>query len=112
MKSRWLLALSGMSLLAAGLWYLLSNQIRPGQATIQPGTGLRVTEALRGGSPEGFLRATGPRTFIFPADHGSHPGYRTEWWYFTGNLSADDGRHYGYQLTFFRVALVPEPVPS
>ena len=111
MKSRWLLALSGMSLLAAGLWYLLSNQIRPGQATIQPGTGLRVTEALRGGSPEGFLRATGPRTFIFPADHGSHPGYRTEWWYFTGNLSAADGRHYGYQLTFFRVALVPEPVP-
>jgi predicted secreted hydrolase len=53
----------------------------------------------------GFATANGPRTFSFPADHGSHPGYRTEWWYFTGNVAAADGSAYGFELTFFRVAL-------
>lgn len=55
----------------------------------------------------GFTRAMGPRALEFPADHGSHPDYRTEWWYYTGNLEAGDGRHFGYQLTFFRSALLP-----
>lgn len=57
---------------------------------------------------EGFMRADGPRPLIFPADFGAHPNYRTEWWYYTGNLETADGRHFGYELTFFRVALVPE----
>ena len=60
-----------------------------------------------GESPEGFARAEGPRPFDFPTDHGSHPDYQTEWWYYTGNLRAADGRHFGYQLTFFRRALQP-----
>lgn len=55
----------------------------------------------------GFERAEGRRVFSFPADHGAHPGYRSEWWYFTGNLNTADGRHFGYQLTLFRFALVP-----
>ena len=37
-----------------------------------------------------------------PQDHFPHYQYRTEWWYFTGNLRAVDGRAFGYQLTFFR----------
>ncbi len=41
-------------------------------------------------------------TYEFPRDHGSHRGFKTEWWYFTGNLQAADGREFGYQLTFFR----------
>lgn len=36
----------------------------------------------------GYRRAAAPRTFSFPRDHGPHPGYRTEWWYFTGHLQA------------------------
>ncbi|MEO0998201.1 MAG: lipocalin-like domain-containing protein [Pseudomonadota bacterium] len=52
-----------------------------------------------------FARATAVRDFEFPADHGPHPRYRTEWWYYTGNLSGRDGRHFGFQLTFFRFAL-------
>jgi len=71
---------------------------------------ITVAEALGGAPAAGFARATAPRRFSFPDDHGPHPGFRTEWWYFTGNLSAADGRRFGYQLTFFRVALVPEPV--
>jgi predicted secreted hydrolase len=55
----------------------------------------------------GFTRAMGPRSFEFPADHGPHPDYQTEWWYYTGNLEVADGRHFGYQLTFFRSALLP-----
>lgn len=40
--------------------------------------------------------------YAFPRDHGPHPAYQTEWWYYTGRLTAESGRSYGYQLTFFR----------
>lgn len=40
--------------------------------------------------------------YDFPSDHGSHPDFKTEWWYFTGNLATPDGHEFGYQLTFFR----------
>jgi predicted secreted hydrolase len=55
----------------------------------------------------GYARATTVRDFAFPADHGPHPGFKTEWWYFTGNLEAEGGRHVGYQFTLFRIALAP-----
>jgi predicted secreted hydrolase len=55
----------------------------------------------------GFSRAYAPRDFEFPHDHGPHDDFQTEWWYYTGNLDAADGRHYGYQLTFFRRGLTP-----
>ena len=45
----------------------------------------------------------------FPRDHGSHPEYRIEWWYYTGNLASDRGRRFGYQVTFFRVGVDPAP---
>ena len=43
----------------------------------------------------------------FPQDHGAHPAFRDEWWYFTGNVSDSLGREYGFELTFFRIALTP-----
>jgi predicted secreted hydrolase len=42
------------------------------------------------------------RKLSFPADHASHPNYKTEWWYYTGHLTTESGSRYGYQLTFFR----------
>ena len=39
----------------------------------------------------------------FPADHGAHPQFRTEWWYVTGWLRTADGQSLGFQVTFFRV---------
>jgi predicted secreted hydrolase len=45
------------------------------------------------------------RTFSFPADHFSHPDFKTEWWYYTGHLEAESGKRYGYQVTFFRFGL-------
>ena len=58
--------------------------------------------------PTGFQRAAGPREWAFPADYGPHPDYQTEWWYYTGNLQTENGQRFGYQLTFFRRALLPE----
>ena len=40
--------------------------------------------------------------YEWPRDHAVHPDFKTEWWYFTGNLRAADGRRFGYQVTFFR----------
>jgi len=54
-----------------------------------------------------YLSVTGPCNFQFPADHGAHPGYRTEWWYYTGNLYSAQGRRFGFQLTFFRSQISP-----
>lgn len=67
-----------------------------------------VVEAMSVANSEGFARATEPIEFSFPLDHGPHPDYTTEWWYYTGNLISSDGSPFGYQLTFFRSALTPE----
>jgi predicted secreted hydrolase len=64
-------------------------------------------------SVSGFAEALEPRRFEFPRDHGPHPDFRQEWWYVTGNLDAADGERFGFELTFFRVALTPpSTVPS
>jgi predicted secreted hydrolase len=58
-----------------------------------------LAEAL---NPEGWRLAAPGYEFRFPQDHGPHPDYQTEWWYLTGNLQTEDGREFGYELTFFR----------
>lgn len=55
-----------------------------------------------------FLKALPGYKYEFPRDHFSHSGFQTEWWYYTGNLRSDKGRPFGYELTFFRAALVPQ----
>ncbi|MEL6614519.1 MAG: lipocalin-like domain-containing protein [Bacteroidota bacterium] len=59
------------------------------------------------GDTTGYARADTPRTFVFPEDHGPHAGFKTEWWYVTGNLRATDGsdRRFGLQFTIFKSAL-------
>jgi predicted secreted hydrolase len=56
---------------------------------------------------DGYLPVTGSCKLSFPADHGAHPAYRTEWWYYTGNVADAASKRYGFQLTFFRTRLVP-----
>ena len=53
-------------------------------------------------SDEGYRKVTGPCHMRFPEDHGAHPGYRTEWWYYTGNLQTARQRSFGFQMTIFR----------
>jgi len=61
-------------------------------------------------SNSGFTIATARARLTFPADHGAHADFQTEWWYFTGNLIAEDERRFGFQLTFFRYGLNADPV--
>ncbi len=49
----------------------------------------------------------GPCGLLFPRDHGPHPDHKTEWWYYTGHLEAAPERLLGFQLTFFRTAILP-----
>ena len=66
-----------------------------------------VVDVLSRPVDDRFARALEPLEFQFPRDHGPHNDYATEWWYYTGNLTGEDGGQYGFQLTFFRSALAP-----
>jgi predicted secreted hydrolase len=61
---------------------------------------------LRAADESGFALANIPRRFEFPQDHGPHPLFRHEWWYFTGQLQGA-GEKFGFELTVFRLALRP-----
>lgn len=50
------------------------------------------------------------RVISLPADHASHPEYKLEWWYYTGNLDGPKGERFGFQVTFFRVGIDANPV--
>ncbi len=62
--------------------------------------------------PTPFQSATAGYRYNFPRDHGSHPTYRTEWWYYTGHLHAKNGRSFGFELTFFRRGVPPDKIKT
>ena len=96
---RFLIAASVVVLLAIALLIVF----RPPAPLI----GASVISLQANGSTAGYARADHVRVLKFPEDHGPHPDFQTEWWYFVGNLDTEDGRHFGYELTFFRRALTP-----
>jgi predicted secreted hydrolase len=49
------------------------------------------------------------QSITFPRDYGSHPAFRTEWWYVTGWLNTTSGDPLGFQITFFRTKPDIEP---
>ncbi len=100
---RYLIALLLVVTLLGGGAFWLSQSSDAG--SIQAST-TSLAEAM-GGDTTGYARAQAVRDFAFPEDHGPHPGFKTEWWYYTGNLETQDGRHFGYQFTIFRSALAP-----
>jgi predicted secreted hydrolase len=57
--------------------------------------------AARAAAPT-YAPVTADRPLVFPADYGSHPQFRTEWWYVTGWLTTGRGESLGFQVTFFR----------
>lgn len=67
-----------------------------------------IAPALVGAEDKGFPSVQPDYVLRFPFDHGAHAEYRTEWWYYTGQLFAEgaepfrDRPIYGFQLTFFR----------
>jgi predicted secreted hydrolase len=68
-----------------------------------------TAQAPRSTTADGWRLAAPDYALQFPRDHGSHPEYRIEWWYYTGNLEAADSRRFGYQVTFFRIGVDPAP---
>jgi predicted secreted hydrolase len=50
--------------------------------------------------------------YSFPRDHFEHPDFRTEWWYYTGNLRSAEGKRFGFELVFFRQGQRREPVEN
>ncbi len=64
---------------------------------------------LRAEEPDSeFRKALPGYDFQFPRDHGSHPEFQNEWWYFTGNLDSED-HEFGFMFTIFRSAVAPPP---
>jgi predicted secreted hydrolase len=61
-----------------------------------------ATVAAENMNDQGWAVAVPGYQITFPRDHFPHYQFRTEWWYFTGNLKTADGRAFGYQVTFFR----------
>ena len=70
-------------------------------------------EAGAAGREAGAGQVVPGYAFEFPRDHFAHPSFDSEWWYYTGNLSTAAGRHFGFELTFFRRArAIDAPEPS
>jgi predicted secreted hydrolase len=103
---------AGLALLSVA--FALAAAIAPRPSGERSGRAGQVPRLELGPGPslEGFARATAVRPFVLPADHGPHFEYQTEWWYYTGNVAAADGRRFGFQLTFFRRGLSPGPPPD
>ncbi len=87
-------------LIAVGVRFLKGEDSLPEASIVSMNMALLPSDA--------FQRASTTRTLVFPDDHGPHPDFQTEWWYYTGNLVSTGGDLFGYQLTFFRRALTPE----
>ena len=88
-------------------WLLLALGLSCGLYAAAAGPLVDRLSVLRESEQPGFERAERVRAFAFPQDHGPHPAFRHEWWYLTGHLRAADGALFGFELTFFRLALAP-----
>ena len=98
--------MKGAILLLAVAWWGLGGTALAGSEAPAQDPRIDLPDVMAGDG-DGFARALRPRPLRFPRDHGAHPAYRSEWWYFTGNLATAAGRRFGFQLTFFRFALSP-----
>ena len=87
------------------VFFTISNSLNNTANLATSRLGMDIQAALNFPQSSDFQQVIGRREFTFPDDHGPHPDYGVEWWHFTGNLSTEDKRHFGYQLTLFRVGL-------
>jgi len=87
-------------ILSATLWFVLNLDTEKSE------NGLTVSSVMSSES-SGFKKADTIINFEFPKDHFAHYDYKTEWWYFTGNLTTKEGKRFGYQFTIFRNGIIP-----
>ena len=102
--------LFGVLVAAAMVWSLSGCGLSSGSDS--DADRINIVQALSSDeSNDCYETADGVIPFEFPRDHGAHDRFKTEWWYYTGNLKTVTGRHFGYQLTFFRQGLACEVAP-
>jgi predicted secreted hydrolase len=58
-------------------------------------------------TPLEFQQASAEQPLHFPRDEAAHFRASTEWWYYTGFLTGQDGRQYGFELVFFKSYVPP-----
>ena len=108
-KHKWLTgAIAAFLSVVAIVWIGLSPRDMPQDShpsEVQP-----LSDMLQGGSDEQFDSVLEVKALEFPRDHGPHPTFQTEWWYFTGNLASQNNAQYGFQFTIFRRAFSRDPL--
>ncbi|MEA3196085.1 MAG: hypothetical protein QOF32_137 [Gammaproteobacteria bacterium] len=87
-RARWAVCLLGMSMV-----FEMGMGVR---------TAMAAERAPAASAAPSYAPVTADRTLVFPSDYGSHPQFRTEWWYVTGWLTTEHGESLGFQITFFR----------
>lgn len=97
-----ILSVGLITLILAGIY--LFNGISPVKRVGESGFSVG---SLMSDNSAGYKEASEQINFVFPPDHAAHPEFKTEWWYFTGNIINDRGENFGYQLTIFRNATSP-----
>ncbi|MFZ5517286.1 MAG: lipocalin-like domain-containing protein [Candidatus Zhuqueibacterota bacterium] len=88
--------------------FLIASLLLMKQDRTELKTHFDVTDILGESVTAGFEKADIVREFSFPRDHGPHPDFQSEWWYFTGNAANPAGERFGFQFTLFRSALTPD----
>jgi predicted secreted hydrolase len=63
---------------------------------------LWLAASVAGAGQEQYRVALPGYKYEFPKDNFNHPDFQTEWWYYTGNVTAANGQRFGFELTFFR----------
>lgn len=98
------------SVLVIAAMVFLADIFNPSES--EPSASMDLQSVLGVGDNAGFKKVFSAQPISFPKDHGPHSDYKTEWWYFTGNLESETGEAFGYQLTFFRFGLSPDEQES
>ncbi len=84
---------------AMAMWLIFNPDVPESQSN-----DLSISDDILRLDNHNFALVKQPREFYFPDDHGPHLEFRSEWWYFTGNVVSSNGGHFGYQFTIFRQA--------
>lgn len=100
---------AGFTLMTLALCLLVFNGLSSAQADKAANNGsTQKNEAAE----VSYKRALPGYTWQFPRDHGAHPAYKTEWWYYTGHLESDTGQRFGYQFTLFQSGSALSDLPT
>lgn len=106
--ARWVTIATVAVIAVAGI-LIATRPAGPETDSVSARGGLAPFEIVAAARDQDFPRVAHPWNFAFPADHGRHAEYRTEWWHFMGTLGDEAGRLLGAQLLLVRIGLAPAP---